>query len=137
MNDLKRLTPVMCMLVSGALSASDGLIDGTSTLLCAATESIQCTEQTDCDHNPPEANNIPRFARFDIANKKVSAVWPAGLDKASQIATVVNGESKLILQGVDGEVPWSVSIDKRSGQVVVSQTRGTTGFLIFGACMPE
>ncbi len=137
MKHLRILTSCLFAIASAASFASEDLFDGTRVLLCATSESAQCTEKEDCVVNPPEANNMPRFLRIDVANKTARAVWPMEAEKVSPVSNVVNGESRLLLQGVDGEVPWSAAIDKTSGHVVVSQSRGAAGFLVFGTCMPE
>ena len=45
-------------------------------------------------------------------------------------------EDRIILQGVDTDVPWSATVDKETGKLVATESRKDISFTVFGACMP-
>jgi hypothetical protein len=137
MNDRRVLFFGAGLMVCASALATQSPIDAARSLLCAPARSAQCTEAEGCVIVTPEANNVPRFMRIDVANQRAMGLWPADTGVVSAISAVIDGEARLLLQGVDGEIPWSAAIDKTTGGIVVSQSADGTGFLIFGTCMPE
>ncbi|MCP3869810.1 MAG: hypothetical protein GY703_17295 [Gammaproteobacteria bacterium] len=112
-------------------------IDGATRLLCATSESVECTEFDDCSINLPEVNSVPRFIRVGLEQGQVDALWPPGSGKQSQIGNRIDLVDRVLLQGVDNRVPWSATISKETGKFVVTQSRGETAFVVFGVCMPD
>ena len=110
---------------------------GSPPLLCAAGKVVVCSEAAVCLEGLPEDVDLPRFVTVDIAKRQISGAWPPGTEKISKIDSVQVFADRVIIQGVDIDVPWSATIDKEIGKLVVTQSRKHVSFTVFGACMPK
>jgi hypothetical protein len=122
--------------VSLAGTAANAL-DESNPLLCAASKVIVCSEEGACVTGTPEEADLPRFVSVDLAQQQISSAWPADKRKISRISSTQALEDRIILQGVDTDVPWSATVDKETGKLVATQSRKDISFTVFGACMPR
>mgnify|MGYP001812567379 CR=1 FL=1 len=96
-----------------------------------------CSEAESCEEGLPEDANMPRFVIVDVSQQQVTGAWAPGTERVSKISKVQNLTDRLIIQGLDAGGPWSVTVDKETGNVVAVHADRNLGFTIFGACMPK
>lgn len=118
-------------------NAATNSFDGVKSLICSSSRVVVCTEVATCVEAIPEEVELPRFFAIDASGKKITATWPSEAAKVSQVTTLQDFDDRLVLQGMDTEVPWSATIDKESGSLVATQSRLHVSFTVFGACMPN
>jgi len=139
MRALPSLGLTLWLPVLAPLPAVAGAFDGSSPLLCALNEAMECTPGKDCRRILPEEAGAPDFFLVDVAAGSVNGL---GDDlRASAIRTVSEVDGKLILQGSDDGVEglrdglgWSAAIAQDNGRFVLSASGERVAFVIFGAC---
>lgn len=127
----------LLMLATGALTARQ--FDGSSPMLCALNDVMECAPGRECRRILPEEVGAPDFFRVDVAAKSVQGV---GRDaRASAIRSVAPIDGKLILQGAEDGLEgmrdglgWSAAIAQDSGRLVLSASGDGFAFVVFGAC---
>lgn len=124
------------LLASGAHAE----VDGSAPALCAAMEIMECVPNAACERISAQEAGIPRFLHVDFAENRISRTRE-GEEVSSEIERSEEVDNRIILQGAeDGfdQVPdgigWSLSIDKSSGDMVLTGSGHAVGFVIFGAC---
>ena len=109
--------------------------DGSSPLLCAATQTVSCDSVVDCIKGPADAVNLPVFMKFDAEKKEVISAKESEEPRTSEILQVDNQENALVFVGIDPAGAWGASIDKTNGDLTLSIAVGGTGYLVFGSCI--
>ena len=113
--------------------------DGSSPLLCATIEAIECSTLDECTVGTPESVNIPQFLKFNFKAKQVEAVTPRKKKRKSNIRRLERVDGKLVVQGIEQGRGWSIVISEKTGKLSASIVGDQLGFLVFGACtlVPE
>ena len=121
-----------------ALPAQD--FDGSSPFLCATTEVMECVPVAGCQRINAAVVEAPRFIKVDVANNTLSSRFANG-DRTSAIQHHDTVDNKLMLQGVeDGReterdgIGWTLAVAQDSGDMVLTVSGDTVGFVIFGTC---
>ena len=123
---------VGCAALAAGLSANAEVLDGTKPILCAAITAIVCDYQNDCVKGSPESINLPVFWRVD-ANKATVDSKRGGVERSSKVSNAVIEGTHVSVQGVEGGLAWSMSINKETGRMTLSGS-GDEGYVVFGAC---
>ncbi len=108
--------------------------DGTQPLLCVPISIVSCAPGADCEKETPESINLPQFITVDVPANKITGTKPDGEALATTIDTVRHVEDDLAMQGVQGRMVWSVTVDKASGSMALTVLGDGTGYVAFGAC---
>jgi len=121
-----------------------GSFDGTTPLVCAVSESIECGPGGECLSVTPESLDFPRFFLVNFETKKMTTLAGIGVQQTSDIERVERVEKKLILQGAEDSredvrdaVGWSMAISETSGMMTLTASGDEAGFVLFGACIPQ
>lgn len=136
---MSRVTIVVmsAILGSAALTATAAELDGSKTMLCAARVASVCEETGNCASTLPEAINLPIFWKVDPVAKSVeSRRGVSDEPRTSKVSQVVKSGGKLILQGEDDGLGWTVTIAPDTGKMILSGGR-ELGFTIFGNCVAQ
>ena len=130
---------MLAMSLYGVLLASAAAdpVSGANALLCAASKVAVCSDASGCVEIAPEEADLPRFVTVDIARREITAAWPGEAGKLSRADVIREYADRMVLQGIDLDVPWSATIARETGSLVVTQSRLDVSFTIFGACMPK
>ena len=135
MNTLKTLC--LSLVVSLAFfEARAASFDGSEPLLCASVEAYDCGAGGECFKGTAESINAPQFIRLDFEQKLARSTRLGGQERAAKIASITKEEGKLILQGVQLGLGWSMVITQESGAMALTAAGDQTVFVIFGACTP-
>lgn len=133
----------LCLgLAAGFLTALPAAadVDADSPLICAAVEIRECDPGDGCREVTPDQVGISRFFHIDLAGGRISRTR-AGEETSSQIERSEVVDGRLVLQGAedgleqlrDG-IGWSLSIDRESGNMVLTASGAGVAFVIFGDC---
>jgi len=128
-------TVALLTLLIGATGAFAGQFDGSSPLLCAATQTVSCDSVGDCIKGPANAVNLPVFMKLDAAKKEVITATASDEPRTSRILEIDNQENALVFVGIDPAGSWGASIDKATGEMTVSIAVNGQGYLVFGSCL--
>ena len=118
-------------------------VDGSKPAICATVEIMDCVPHEGCQRVSAREAGIPRFLRIDFAGNEITRTEATGDEVTSAIERSEEVDGRLILQGAEDGVEgvpdgigWSLSIDKTSGDMVLTGSGVDVGFVIFGACTP-
>jgi hypothetical protein len=109
-------------------------IDGSTPVLCAVIDAIECTPGGECLSGRTEDINAPLFIKIDFAAGSISGTRPDGSQLSTPIKRTVRLDGALILQGDEGGRGWTVDIGKESGVMTVTLAEDGAAIVIFGAC---
>ncbi len=135
MNVLEVLGFVAVLSIASTAANADGL-DGSQPLICASIEAYDCGPGADCLRGSVESINAPQFMRLDFEQKLARATRANGEERTAKIESLTRVEGKLILQGVQRGLGWSMTITQENGAMVLTAAGDRTAFVIFGACTP-
>jgi hypothetical protein len=109
--------------------------DGSKALLCATVETIECGPREDCEHGSADSLRFPQFLQIDAQKKLISAVRPDGTSMTTTITSITELDDRLLLQGVENHLGWTISITRTTGHMAVAIAGNQIAFSVFGACM--
>jgi hypothetical protein len=112
------------------LSAA-GKYDGSVPLVCVPLAVTECGAKGECQKGTPQSVNLPQFFSVDFKTMTIRAVEE---NRESAIKTVDRVHGKMILQGVQGQLGWTMIIAEDSGQMSATIAGAIEGYIIFGSC---
>jgi len=129
----------MCLAALLGLAASPAWSEQavpSEPLSCVFFQAFECTPEDGCEATTPEELDAPRLIKIDLAEGKlVAASRTAGaLESTIKLSERV-GEN-LILQGLDGALPWSLTLNSETHLLTGAATDDDSGFVMFGICVP-
>jgi hypothetical protein len=117
-----------------AQSAWAADFDGTRPFICAPIEIVSCTPDDGCEKETADSINLPKFLTFDVAASKITGTRPDGEPLATAIDSVRHVEGQMAMQGIEGNIVWSVAIANESGDMSLAAMGNGTSYVAFGAC---
>ncbi len=135
MNTLKVLCLSLALSVA-FLEVKAASFDGSEPLLCASVEAYDCSAGWECLKGTAESINAPQFIRLDFEQKVARSTRLGGEERTVKIESMTREEGKLILQGVQLGLGWSMVITQESGTMALTAAGDQVVFVIFGACTP-
>jgi hypothetical protein len=105
--------------------------DGSVPLVCVPLAVTECGAEGECQKGTPQSVNLPQFFSVDFKTMTVRAVEE---NRESAIKTVDRVNRKMILQGVQGQLGWTMIIAEDSGQMSATIVGAMEGYIIFGSC---
>ncbi len=132
------------LIICGILaSTAHAAIDGAKPVICAVAEVTECIPEEACQRVKAQDAGLPRFLRVDFKGEEITRIDPSGDDLTSKIERRETVDGRLVLQGAeDGRdgvrdgIGWSLSIDEKTGDMVLTGSGASVAFVIFGACTP-
>ena len=105
--------------------------DGSVPLVCVPLAVTECGAEGECQKGTPQSVNLPQFFSVDFKTMTIRAVEE---NRESAIKTVDRVNGKMILQGVQGQLGWTMIIAEDSGQMSATIAGAIEGYIIFGSC---
>ncbi len=127
---------LLAAMVFMPLSVMAGTFDGSQPMICAIMETQECGEGIECERGLAESINLPQFIRIDFEKKTITGTLSNGMARTTEIKRMETHVGKLILQGVQREMGWSITVMTKTGKMVLAIAGETVGFTVFGACIP-
>ena len=123
---------LLCLIVT-PLSIAAAQFDGSTPLLCAVIQVVECGAGGDCYPVQPEIANIPRFLKINFKNKTISTTEESGRKDTSRIKNIERAKGNLILQGSENGRGWTMVISEETGKMSATVSDDQVGFVVFGA----
>lgn len=120
----------------GSFEAAAANFDGSQPLLCASLEAHDCGPGEHCLKDTAASIDAPQFIRIDFEQKLARATRVDGEERTATIDSVWRDDGKLILQGVQRGLGWSMAITQESGEMALTAAGGQVAYVVFGACTP-
>jgi hypothetical protein len=135
----KTILLILALLLIGGLPCHvlAGDFDGSKPLLCAVTETIECTPDGECLRGEAENIDIPPFLKINVKKRRISGTRQDGTVRTTEIKNVEHMDGKLILQGVQNGKGWTMVISEATGKATITASDDQLGFVVFGACTPK
>ena len=122
------------LLLTLPLSISAKEITTKDQLICAISKTALCRENAGCTEGSVEIVNLPLLLRLNLEKKTIASTRLSGEQHSSTILSVNTSKNNLILQGVQDGSGWSMTVDKKNGQMSVSSSLDGEGYIAFGVC---
>jgi hypothetical protein len=122
-------------LTLGPINAIAQGLDNQAPMVCSVNETFDCASARACIGDSPEAVNIPRVIRIDFAAKKAFTKKINGEVREASIGAEQLVNERMILQGIQNGLAWSMAISRESGAMALTITAEDAGFVVFGTCM--
>ena len=129
-NAMRSLLSAALVLASAAVASAEA----PQRAICAVEQAIVCPPHEVCERSLPGALNLPTLLKIDRSAGVVLSRTEAGVERSSIIGGEAGGEGFQILQGVDGEAPWSIRVDLKTGRFVLTSAQAEAGYIGFGFC---
>lgn len=112
--------------------------DGKSNLVCAATEAVVCAESVGCRQGTTRAFELPEFMYVNFQKKAVHArsADATTVNVQSPILNQHTSERSLVLQGFENDQGWTLSVQRKGGQMTTTVTGGAATVVLSGVCTP-
>ena len=134
--DILKVLGVIAAFFAVSSAANAGGLDGSQPLICASMEAYDCGQGEDCLKGTAESIDAPQFIRLDFEQKMARATRANGEERTTKIESLTQEEGKLILQGVQRGLGWSMTIAQENGAMTLTAAGDRMAFVIFGACTP-
>jgi hypothetical protein len=119
-----------------SLGAAAQDFDGSEPLICATVETHDCQPGGECIKGLAADVNVPQFIRLDFATGVAKTTDGDGEERLAHFRTPENESGRLILQGVQNGLGWSMTIVKDTGGMALTVSGEELAMVIFGACTP-
>ena len=137
MKKMTRIFLPLCIVLVMPQLVFAGDFDGSAPLLCALVETFECDGVQNCQSGTPEDVNIPQFLRIDFKNNMISGKQVGGEKRTTQISNTLKHDGRLILQGTQEGMGWSIVIMESTGKMTLTASGEEVGFAVFGACTQD
>lgn len=112
-------------------------LTGSDVLICYGLSAARCEIETgECERKTPYALNLPDFVKLDIPRKHVISAHTGGEPQRTPIATIERANGLIVLQGIDGERPFSWTITEATGEGTMTLSSPRAGVTVFTVCTP-
>ena len=109
-------------------------IDASTPVICATIDVNDCAPGAQCIAGVPEDVSVPRFFRINFAQKSIVVTRDDGTTLTTIIRSQSKLDGKLVLQGTEAGLGWSMAIISASGKMSPVAAGEDRGVVIFGAC---
>ena len=114
--------------------AAAGPFDGSTPLLCATMQVRLCSADAECELQGVSDNDIPRFLKVSVQNRKVTGTRPSGEAIDAPIDTVRHSKGTMFIQGGQEAFAWNMAIGEQDGSMTLTAVDADNGMVVFGAC---
>ena len=122
--------------VLGVTSTKAAEFDGSQKLICTSVETYGCIMDYNCIKGTATTIGIPQFFRIDFDKGLIHATRPDGKKRTTKIVNRTQKKGLMYLQGVQGELGWSVAITEETGKMSLTASGDQVAYAVFGACTP-
>ena len=135
-NNLFRLSLAALLLLLPIASVA-GSTGDMPELWCAVIESYECSSGQECRRGLPESINFPQIIKIDFKKKIIIDDEFGKSIRTTTIDNLQDADGKLILNGTQEGMGWTMVINQTNGDLTLSATDDQFGFVVFGACTPR
>jgi hypothetical protein len=109
-----------------------------SSAICTVGKAVTCAAEAGCSPATSVGEiTLPLKVTVDFRHRVVMSVNKDGFPVASPISVFVSGEGKVILQGVDNDIGWTIHGSGTDKSMTFSMTSHDTVLSGFGSCEIE
>lgn len=106
-------------------------------LVCSVVSGLECDDSLNCQQplrDPPP----PTFIHVDIDAGTITLLAPESRrGEQTRVGAVAQQDGKTILSGAEAGRGWSMVLSDEDFDMSLTITEDGTGFIAFGACIPE
>jgi hypothetical protein len=137
---MKKLTVAAAGLV-GFLALDPALADdltGVDRFICSAGSVSVCCDDGDCASGTAAELAVPQFIEVDLGQKRINTTKASNLNRTSAIDNVRRAKGRIVMQGVDIDRAYSITIDEKTGwlSAAVAVEDAGCNVMAFGWCTP-
>jgi hypothetical protein len=102
--------------------------------ICAVQQVVACAPYEPCGRTLPGAVSLPVLLKLDREAGTLVSRRESGDERVSAIGSETGNATMHVLQGVDGEVAWTMHISLEDGGFTMTAAQVDVGFIAFGVC---
>jgi hypothetical protein len=128
---------IMIAALFASIAASPTLAanyDGTQPMLCAPIDIVSCGTGGRCSKETAVSLDLPQFLNIDVGQKEITGKRANGEMLKAAIDQVQHVKNRMVLQGTEGRLMWSLLIGEENGNMTLTAGGDAVGFVAFGAC---
>jgi hypothetical protein len=129
------VTSVLLAFAGSANAAS--LADNDATLICAVVDLASCVPGEGCKRETSDSINAPQLLTVDRKGHVITAQRPDGAPLSSNIDRVTQEQNLLVLDGVQNELSWTMTITDGNGHMSLAAIGDSEAYTVFGSCEPK
>ncbi|MEA2729638.1 MAG: hypothetical protein QOF70_4113 [Acetobacteraceae bacterium] len=126
------VTSVLLAIAGSANAAS--LADNDATLICAVVDLASCVPGEGCKRETSDSINAPQLLTVDRKGHVITAHRPDGALLSSTIDRATQEQDLLVLDGVQNELSWTMTIADGNGHMSLSAIGDSEAYTVFGSC---
>jgi len=135
MKNLKWIAFLFGFFIVPVVLAAEG-IESKGVLMCSAADTAECSDGPKCVTGTSDSIEIPHFLKVDFDKKSITSADVNEERKTTEIVNQQKIEDRIILQGIQGGLGWSMSINAKTGDMVLTASGDEVGFVVLGECTP-
>jgi hypothetical protein len=113
------------------------LADNDATLICAVVDLASCVPGEGCMRETSDTINAPQLVTVDRKAHVITAHRPDGQLLSSNIDRTTQEQSLLVLDGVQNQLSWTMTIVDGNGHMTLSAIGDGEAYTVFGSCEPK
>ena len=111
------------------------LADPDAPVVCAVVDLASCAPGDGCQRETAETVNVPQLVTIDWSGQEITGQRPDGEHLSTKIDHVERKDNVLVLDGVQDELSWTITIAKDSGRMSLAAIGDGVAFSVFGSCV--
>jgi hypothetical protein len=132
---VSRLFGAVVIMLAAPVGAHSAEFDGATPFVCAPVEIASCAAGSECSTESAQSINLPQFLRVNASESAITGKRPDGETLSTPIQTRQILDGRLVLQGTQNGLSWTMSIDADKGDMTVVAAGDKVAFMAFGACL--
>src|SRR5689334_18515729 len=129
----KRLSVVSVFLALAGSANAASLADNDAMLICAVVDLASCVPGEGCTRETSESINAPQLLTVDRKGHVIKAHRPDGALLSSGIDRITQEQNLLVLDGVQNELSWTITIANESGRMSLAAIGDGEAYTAFGS----
>ena len=109
--------------------------DGAASFVCAPVEITSCESGSECTAETAASINLPQFLRVNASDNAITGKRAGGDALSTPILVKQVHNGRLVLQGSENGLSWTMSVDEDNGEMTVVAAGDKVAFIAFGACV--
>lgn len=135
MQGFKVLGLAACATALLLVDAEGREFDGSNPFVCAPLQIASCGSGSECSSETADSINLPRFLRVNAGESAITGQRPGGELLSTSIMSRQSDDGRLVLQGTERGLSWTISIDEDAGDMTIVAAGSNVAFVAFGSCI--
>src|SRR5689334_9888608 len=107
--DIRRFVGMTAIMLTAPCHGFTADFDGATSFVCAPVEITSCGAGAECTAESAASINLPQFLRVNASENAITGKRPGGEAISTAILTKQTHNGRLVLQGTENGLSWTMS----------------------------